>query len=162
MILRMRGLPFTTTEQQIREFFSNKSDSDTGNATDDNGNASEHGGILNILLVNRPDGRPSGDAFVSFVDEMSGRRALTKHKNRIGSRYIELFRTTQAEVQQLLNRSHAGASPQVLILVSSLCKGGCSSYPHRHPIQHQLSLSVIVSAYEDCRMRPKFSRLSTS
>lgn len=39
-----------------------------------------------------------------FSDDESGRRALLKHKNRIGNRYIELFRTTQAEVQQIINR----------------------------------------------------------
>lgn len=38
------------------------------------------------------------------MDDESGRRALLKHKNRIGNRYIELFRTTQAEVQQIINR----------------------------------------------------------
>lgn len=64
-----------------------------------------------IMFVNRPDGRPSGDAFVLFANEAAGRRALMKHKQRIGTRYIELFRTTQAEVQQLFNR--ALKSPQV-------------------------------------------------
>lgn len=55
--------------------------------------------------MNRPDGRPSGDAFVLFSNENAGRRALTKHKHRIGTRYVELFRSTQAEVQQLFNRT---------------------------------------------------------
>uniref|UniRef100_A0A915M197 RRM domain-containing protein n=1 Tax=Meloidogyne javanica TaxID=6303 RepID=A0A915M197_MELJA len=56
-------------------------------------------GILQegVLFVQRPDGRPSGDAFVFFCDEQSGRRALLKHRQRMGTRYIELFRTTQAE-----------------------------------------------------------------
>lgn len=72
----------------------------------------ENGGIL---FVNRPDGRPSGDAFVLFEDENSGRKALAKHKNRIGTRYIELFRTTQAEVQQLFNRTIK--SPQVRLFL---------------------------------------------
>ena len=58
-------------------------------------------GILDqgVLFVHRPDGRPSGDAFVLFGDEQSGRRALQKHRQRMGNRYIELFRTTQAEVR---------------------------------------------------------------
>uniref|UniRef100_A0A915DJP0 RRM domain-containing protein n=1 Tax=Ditylenchus dipsaci TaxID=166011 RepID=A0A915DJP0_9BILA len=93
MIVRMRGLPFQTTEQQIRDFFAEPNE-DTGIV--------EQGGIL---FVNRQDGRPSGDAFVLFTNEAAGRRALAKHKNRIGTRYIELFRTTQAEVQQLFNRT---------------------------------------------------------
>lgn len=57
------------------------------------------------MFVNRPDGRPIGDAFVLFIDDEAGRRALLKHKHRIGNRYIELFRTTQAEVQQIINRA---------------------------------------------------------
>jgi RNA recognition motif-containing protein len=58
-------------------------------------------GILDqgILFLQRSDGRPSGDAFVHFGDEQSCRRALQKHRQRMGSRYIELFRTTQAEVE---------------------------------------------------------------
>ena len=92
MIVRMRGLPFDCTESQIEAFFASDG---------------EPHGIIDqgILFVSRPDGRPSGDAFVLFTDDASGKRALAKHKNRIGARYIELFRTTQAEVQQVFNRS---------------------------------------------------------
>jgi epithelial splicing regulatory protein 1/2 len=100
MIVRCRGLPFDCTKAQIEEFF----------ASDGEG----HGIIEDgILFVFRPDGRPSGDAFVLFADDEAGKRALSKHKNRIGQRYIELFRTTQAEVQQVFNRSRA--SPQAML-----------------------------------------------
>jgi hypothetical protein len=100
MIVRCRGLPFDCTMAQIEEFF----------ASDGEG----HGIIEDgILFVFRPDGRPSGDAFVLFADDEAGKRALLKHKNRIGQRYIELFRTTQAEVQQVFNRSRA--SPQAML-----------------------------------------------
>lgn len=94
----MRGLPFDCTKTQIEDFFAAEG---------------EAHGIIDegILFVFRPDGRPSGDAFVLFADDEAGKRALSKHKNRIGTRYIELFRTTQAEVQQVFNRSKA--SPQV-------------------------------------------------
>jgi epithelial splicing regulatory protein 1/2 len=100
MIIRMRGLPFCVDKTQIEEFFASDG---------------EPHGIINdgILFVFRPDGRPSGDAFVLFADDEAGKRALSKHKNRIGARYIELFRTTQAEVQQVFNRSRA--SPQAVL-----------------------------------------------
>uniref|UniRef100_A0A914Y8C4 RRM domain-containing protein n=1 Tax=Panagrolaimus superbus TaxID=310955 RepID=A0A914Y8C4_9BILA len=100
MIVRCRGLPFDCTKVQIEEFFA--SDCENHGIIDDG-----------ILFVFRPDGRPSGDAFVLFADDEAGKRALAKHKNRIGSRYIELFRTTQAEVQQVFNRSRA--SPQAVL-----------------------------------------------
>ncbi|VDK45944.1 unnamed protein product [Anisakis simplex] len=92
MIVRMRGLPYDCTETQIRDFF----------ASGENGCKVMDGGVL---FVNKGDGRPTGDAFVMFEDEATGQRALMKHKHTIGSRYIELFRSTQAEVQQVVNRN---------------------------------------------------------
>ncbi|VDN83079.1 unnamed protein product, partial [Brugia pahangi] len=110
MIVRMRGLPYDCTEAQILEFF----------AEGENGCKVTDGGIL---FVNKSDGRPTGDAFVMFDNEEAGQKALTKHKRTIGTRYIELFRqviqylifffqkyelkfeSTQAEVQQVVNRN---------------------------------------------------------
>ena len=37
-----------------------------------------------------------------FATEEEGSKALAKHRDIIGSRYIELFRSTTAEVQQVL------------------------------------------------------------
>lgn len=56
---------------------------------------------LGVLFVKKPDGRATGDAFVLFKEETEGDKALSKHKDIIGSRYIELFRSTTAEVQQV-------------------------------------------------------------
>ena len=61
-----------------------------------------------VLFVRKPDGRATGDAFVLFAEEDDSDKALQKHKDIIGSRYIELFRSTTAEVQQvnLLNNKN--------------------------------------------------------
>lgn len=60
-----------------------------------------------ILFVHKPDGRATGDAFVLFSSEDDAGKALKKHREIIGSRYIELFRSTTAEVQQVsANDSH--------------------------------------------------------
>lgn len=58
-----------------------------------------------VLFVRKPDGKATGDAFVLFASETDCPKALSKHRECIGSRYIELFRSTPAEVQQVLNRS---------------------------------------------------------
>uniref|UniRef100_A0A672SH52 Epithelial splicing regulatory protein 1 n=1 Tax=Sinocyclocheilus grahami TaxID=75366 RepID=A0A672SH52_SINGR len=90
VIVRMRGLPFTATIEQVLQFFSPACP-----VTDDS---------EGILFVRFPDGRPTGDAFVLFSCEEHAQNALKKHKDILGKRYIELFKSTAAEVQQVLNR----------------------------------------------------------
>ncbi|XP_017579335.1 epithelial splicing regulatory protein 1 isoform X2 [Pygocentrus nattereri] len=90
VIVRMRGLPFTATAEQVLQFFSPSCP-----VTD---------GSEGILFVRFPDGRPTGDAFVLFSCEEHAENALKKHKEILGKRYIELFRSTAAEVQQVLNK----------------------------------------------------------
>lgn len=58
-------------------------------------------GTEGVLFVRKPDGRATGDAFVLFANETDAPKALSKHRECIGSRYIELFRSTTAEVQQV-------------------------------------------------------------
>ncbi|XP_061459141.1 epithelial splicing regulatory protein 1 isoform X3 [Rhineura floridana] len=90
VILRMRGLPFNATTDEVLAFFGQ--------------HCPVTGGKEGILFVTYPDSRPTGDAFVLFACEEYAQNALKKHKDLLGKRYIELFRSTAAEVQQVLNR----------------------------------------------------------
>ncbi|KAF5299595.1 hypothetical protein FQR65_LT09400 [Abscondita terminalis] len=94
VIVRMRGLPYDCTSKQVLDFFASGEQSCT--VLD---------GSEGVLFVKKPDGRATGDAFVLFAQESDAPKALSKHRECIGSRYIELFRSTTAEVQQVLNRS---------------------------------------------------------
>ncbi|XP_063218034.1 RNA-binding protein fusilli isoform X6 [Bacillus rossius redtenbacheri] len=94
VIIRMRGLPYDCTAKQVLDFF--EAGESSCKVMDD-----EEG----VLFVKKPDGRATGDAFVLFNQEDDAGKALSKHRELIGSRYIELFRSTTAEVQQVLNRS---------------------------------------------------------
>ncbi|KAF7669708.1 hypothetical protein LDENG_00147210 [Lucifuga dentata] len=96
IIVRMRGLPFTATYDQVLAFFH------LGDSLKETCPVS--GGKDGILFVRYPDGRPTGDAFVLFSCEEHAQCALKKHKEILGKRYIELFKSTAAEVQQVLNR----------------------------------------------------------
>ena len=87
VIIRMRGLPFTATPQDVLGFLG--AESPVTDATE------------GLLFVKYPDGRPTGDAFVLFACEEYAQNALKKHKQILGKRYIELFRSTAAEVQQV-------------------------------------------------------------
>lgn len=64
-----------------------------------------HATILNdargIYLVNYADRRPTGDAFVIFIDDENANRALTRHRNYLGQRYVELFKASPSEQVQV-------------------------------------------------------------
>ncbi|PSN35277.1 RNA-binding protein fusilli [Blattella germanica] len=94
VIVRMRGLPYDCTAKQVLDFFEAGENS-----------CKVMDGEEGVLFVKKPDGRATGDAFVLFSQEEDASKALSKHRELIGSRYIELFRSTTAEVQQVLNRS---------------------------------------------------------
>ncbi|XP_013871085.1 epithelial splicing regulatory protein 1 [Austrofundulus limnaeus] len=96
IIVRMRGLPFDATLGQVLDFFSPQEELKE--------TCPVSGGKDGILFVRYPDGRPTGDAFVLFACEEHAQCALRKHKEMLGKRYIELFKSTAAEVQQVLNR----------------------------------------------------------
>ncbi|KAL0125532.1 hypothetical protein PUN28_004564 [Cardiocondyla obscurior] len=102
VIVRMRGLPYDCVAKQVLEFF--QSGQNPCQVLD---------GEDGVLFVKKPDGRATGDAFVLFAKEEDAVKALSKHRNCIGSRYIELFRSTTAEVQQVLNRA---TDPKQVIL----------------------------------------------
>ncbi|TMW53631.1 hypothetical protein DOY81_001268 [Sarcophaga bullata] len=94
VIIRMRGLPYDCTAKQVLDFFTNGEN--PCNVLDN---------TEGVLFVKKPDGRATGDAFVLFASESDAPKALARHRESIGQRYIELFRSTTAEVQQVLNRS---------------------------------------------------------
>ncbi|CTQ86547.1 RRM domain-containing protein [Caenorhabditis elegans] len=96
IIVRMRGLPYDCTDAQIRTFFEPLKLTDK------------------ILFITRTDGRPTGDAFVQFETEEDAQQGLLKHRQVIGQRYIELFKSTAAEVQQVVKRCNLiNSSPAV-------------------------------------------------
>ncbi|GAU89108.1 hypothetical protein RvY_01699 [Ramazzottius varieornatus] len=92
VIVRMRGLPYEATASQICQFFAD-------------GGVEVVDGEDGVLFVKSRNDRSTGDAFVLFRTEEDGQKALDKNKQRIGSRYIELFRSTTSEVQQVMNKT---------------------------------------------------------
>lgn len=139
-IVRMRGLPFSCTAKQVVDFFAGSNDaSDTGaiqitaaTADDTKSSACEANkskpkkkgdknqstlqtcrvlaGEDGVLFVKNHDDKPTGDAFVLFASDEEANRALRRHHQNIGSRYVELFRSTISEVQQVLSSCTAQMS----------------------------------------------------
>ena len=72
-IIKMRGVPFKATEMEISEWFS------------------PCASCREVNIMYGPDGRPSGMAEVTFRTEADAKAAMAKHRQNMGSRYIELF-----------------------------------------------------------------------
>lgn len=85
--LRMRGLPFSASRDDILRFF-------TGyNAVPES-----------IVLTYRSDGRATGEAYVGFNTPDDSRRAMELNRRMMGSRYIELFISNRDEQGRALAR----------------------------------------------------------
>ncbi|VDP71884.1 unnamed protein product [Echinostoma caproni] len=88
VVVRVRGLPYTATKKQILDFF-----------------LAVQATVLfdcqGIYLVAYPDRRPTGDAFVLFPDDKTATKALTRHKDYLGDRYVELFKASPSEMVQV-------------------------------------------------------------
>eukprot|EP01012_Entosiphon_sulcatum_P012028 TRINITY_DN17491_c0_g1_i1.p1 TRINITY_DN17491_c0_g1~~TRINITY_DN17491_c0_g1_i1.p1 ORF type:complete len:407 (-),score=50.39 TRINITY_DN17491_c0_g1_i1:54-1274(-) len=82
--VRIRGIPFTAGEPEIRDFFKEFQ--------------IHHDGGVKLKLG--PDGKPSGQAYVKFVSEAEAQRALAKNQAFMGNRYIEVFPCTLAEMNE--------------------------------------------------------------
>ncbi|XP_075058598.1 G-rich sequence factor 1 isoform X2 [Mixophyes fleayi] len=80
--VRLRGLPYSCSEQDIVNFFSGLSIANEG-----------------ITFVFDQRGRKSGEAFVQFLSQEHAEQALLRHKQEIGSRYIEIFPSRRSETQ---------------------------------------------------------------
>lgn len=128
MIVRMRGLPFTATAEQVLQFFSPSCP-----VTD---------GTEGILFVRFPDGRPTGDAFVLFSREEYAENALKKHKEILGKRYIELFKSTAAEVQQVCTNIHPVYDGSQFIAFLPLVRLTCLATMNEKGFQLQVSVDM--------------------
>jgi hypothetical protein len=72
LVARLRGLPFQTTTDEVREFFA-----DLNLTIPDDG----------IHFRMNHEGRPSGEGFVHFANEADAKACLVKNREHIGTRY---------------------------------------------------------------------------
>lgn len=79
LVIKLRGLPYSCTEQEIKDFFSDVD-------------------LKEIHFVKDNLGRNSGEAFIVVETEDDVAKAMQHHKQNIGSRYIDLYRSTSGEL----------------------------------------------------------------
>ncbi|KAL5567124.1 hypothetical protein UlMin_030288 [Ulmus minor] len=86
-ILRLRGLPFSAGKDDIIDFFKDFVLSEES-----------------IHFTMNSEGRPTGEAFVEFASAKDSKAAMAKDRMTLGSRYIELFPSSSAEMDEALSR----------------------------------------------------------
>uniref|UniRef100_A0A0K0EF89 RRM domain-containing protein n=1 Tax=Strongyloides stercoralis TaxID=6248 RepID=A0A0K0EF89_STRER len=87
-ILRLRGYPYSATETDFIKFF-------------------EPLKIKNIIFPITSGKRPQGECYVVFENKDDAEKGLLKHKNTIGHRYIEIFKTDEVEVKNMESNNKA-------------------------------------------------------
>jgi RNA recognition motif-containing protein len=80
-VLRLRGLPYKATPDDIRAFF----------RSEGRGSAPEFN-IVDVSVDMGPDGRPNGEALAEFATEDECERALAFDRQMMGNRYVEIRR----------------------------------------------------------------------
>lgn len=92
-IVRMRGLPYSCTEDDIVNFFK--------------GLHIAKNGIKRAVM----GGRPSGEAYVVFETRQDAVNALNLNMEKIGTRFIELFSSSAREFQNHLIKNFMSSTP---------------------------------------------------
>ena len=90
-VVKMRGLPYKVTRNDILDFF-------TGLSVPLNG--------VHLMFNERE--QPTGEAYVEFSSPEDRERAMAKDRQHIGGRYVELFRVNRAEMIAALEQFVGG------------------------------------------------------
>ena len=81
--VKLRGLPYTADQNQIASFFAPLQ-------------------ILGMQVALNNSGQPSGFGFVQFRSADDVTSALSRSGQVMGSRYVEVFRSTRMEMEQVV------------------------------------------------------------
>jgi hypothetical protein len=88
-VVRLRGLPFASSAQDVLQFFKG---------------IEVVGGEAGVIFTCTPDGRPAGEAYVELGSGEAKAAALAKHKEKMGSRYIEIFDSSKGDMYQAVQQ----------------------------------------------------------
>ncbi|KAF3695400.1 G-rich sequence factor 1 [Channa argus] len=89
-IVQVKGFPWSCTAQDLLQFFSECRIRD---------------GVKGIHLTVDKLGRPSGRAFIEMEHEEDVSKALEKHRQYLGPRYVEVFEVTNSDAEAILKKA---------------------------------------------------------
>uniref|UniRef100_A0A3B4U355 G-rich RNA sequence binding factor 1 n=1 Tax=Seriola dumerili TaxID=41447 RepID=A0A3B4U355_SERDU len=89
-IIKVKGLPWSCSAQDLLQFFSECRIRD---------------GVKGIHLTVDRLGRPSGRAFIEMEHEADVGKALEKHRQYLGPRYVEVYEVTNSDAETILRNA---------------------------------------------------------
>ncbi|XP_029496053.1 heterogeneous nuclear ribonucleoprotein H3 [Oncorhynchus nerka] len=89
-VVRIRGLPWSCTQEEVAGFFSD---------------CNIVGKVNGVCFTFSKEGRPSGEAFVELKSAEDFKKAIAKDRKHMGHRYIEVFKSNRSEMDWVLKRS---------------------------------------------------------
>ncbi|XP_072243450.1 G-rich sequence factor 1 [Leuresthes tenuis] len=104
-IMQVKGLPWSCTVQDLLKFFSDCRIRD---------------GEKGIHLSLDKLGRPSGQAFIEMEHEADVSKALEKHRQYIGPRYVEVFEVTNSDAEAILKKTVQTLAADGVVLMRGL------------------------------------------
>ncbi|KAM9743946.1 LOW QUALITY PROTEIN: G-rich sequence factor 1 [Menidia menidia] len=104
-LVQVKGLPWSCTVQDLLQFFSECRIRD---------------GEKGVHLTLDRQGRPSGRAFIEMEHEDDVNKALEKHRQYLGPRYVEVFEVTDGDAESILQKSSPPPPPDGVVLLRGL------------------------------------------
>lgn len=89
-IIQLKGLPWSCSAQDLLQFLSECRIRD---------------GVKGIHLTVDKLGRPSGQAFIELEHEEDVSKALEKHRQYLGPRYVEVYEVTNSDAEAILKKA---------------------------------------------------------
>lgn len=104
-IVQVKGLPWSCTAQDLLQFFSE---------------CRIHEGEKGVHLTVDRLGRPSGQAFIELEHEEDVSKALEKHRQYIGTRYVQVSEVTNRDAESILKKAVQTAAEDGVVLLRGL------------------------------------------
>lgn len=104
-IVQVKGLPWSCTAQDILQFFSDCRIRD---------------GVRGIHLTVDGLGRPTGEAFIEVEHEEDVSKALEKHRQYLGHRYVEVFEVTNRDAEVILKEAVQAVGKRTVVRIRGL------------------------------------------
>ncbi|CAL9707684.1 unnamed protein product [Knipowitschia caucasica] len=104
-IVHVKGLPWSCTPKDLLQFFSDCRIRD---------------GEKGIHMTADRSGRPSGRAFIEVEHEEDLSKALEKHRQYMGPRYVEVYEVTNSDAEAIIKNTAEGGSSDCVVRIRGL------------------------------------------